>query len=66
MGILRDYIGVYRTEIIGFQSPNTIDSIVFGPYNPFIWILGPFRVHAGPEGVSGLRVKGLGVKGFRG
>ena len=30
-----------RTQITGFQGPNTINSIVFWPQNPIIWVLGP-------------------------
>ena len=30
-----------KTQIIGFQGPNTIDGIVFGPLNPVIRVLGP-------------------------
>ena len=31
MGILGDYIGVYRTQIMGFYCADTINIIVFGP-----------------------------------
>ena len=30
-----------RTQILGFQCPNTKISQVFGPSNPIIWVLGP-------------------------
>ena len=31
MGIYGDYIGVYRTQIIGLQGPDTIHNIICGP-----------------------------------
>ena len=30
-----------RTQIIGFEGPNAINIIVFGPQSPVIWVLGP-------------------------
>ena len=30
-----------RTQIIGFQGPNTILSMLFGLCSPVIWVLGP-------------------------
>ena len=32
-----------RTQIIGFQGPNSNNVIVFGPENPIIWVLGPLK-----------------------
>ena len=33
------------TQIVGFQGPNTIQSVDFGSQNLTIWVLGPSGLH---------------------
>ena len=38
---LKGYAKGPRTQIIGFEGPNTITFMEFGPKAPIIWVLGP-------------------------
>ena len=31
-----------RTQIVGFEGPDTIMLVVLGPQSPIFWVLGPF------------------------
>ena len=65
MGILiRDFLGVYRAQIIGCEGPNISNIIVFGPL-PIIWVLG--IISRGCQRVtSGLYRVSIGFGGFGG